>query len=83
VVSPRDWQPGWSETLGRIAAGERHKHIAATLGIGPKSFNQRLTRIRRRLGARNTVHAVAIAAGRGLLTPYDGDRVQAGEGATG
>lgn len=69
---PCDWPQRWSETLGQLAAGRRHAEAAAALGIGAKAFECRLVSIRRRLGARNTVHAVALAAAHGLVAATAG-----------
>ena len=53
----------------RLAAqGYSAKRAALALGISPHSVRVHLSLARRRLKARNTAEAVAIALTRGLLT---------------
>jgi DNA-binding CsgD family transcriptional regulator len=52
----------------RLAAeGHTTQETASRLGIGFETVKAELAKARRRLGARNTAHAVAIAARRGLI----------------
>jgi DNA-binding CsgD family transcriptional regulator len=53
--------------LQLIAAGNSLEETAAVKGCSPKSIDGTLHLIRRRLEARNTVEAVAIALMNGLL----------------
>jgi DNA-binding CsgD family transcriptional regulator len=55
------------ETLRDIGMGMTHNEIADARRISPATVKKRLERARVILGARNGVHAVAIAAKRGLI----------------
>jgi len=55
------------ETLRDLAAGQTQKEIALARQISPDTVKKRLERARVALGARNAVHAVAIATKRGLI----------------
>lgn len=55
------------ETLRDLATGMTHDDIADRHGISPATVKKRIERVRKVLGARNAVHAVAIAARRGLI----------------
>ncbi|MDE1150488.1 MAG: helix-turn-helix transcriptional regulator [Azospirillaceae bacterium] len=58
-----------AECLRLLAEGEGVKHIAFELGIKPKSVDAYLLRARRKLGAKTSTHAVAVAMSMGLLKP--------------
>ena len=53
--------------LRDIAKGMTHNEIADARRISPATVKKRLERAREVLGARNAVHAVAIATRRGLI----------------
>jgi len=55
------------EILRDLALGMTHNEIADARRISPATVKKRLERARVVLGARNGVHAVAIAAKRGLI----------------
>jgi len=55
------------EMLRDIAKGMTHNEIADARRISPATVKKRLERAREVLGARNAVHAVAIATRRGLI----------------
>ena len=55
------------EALRDLAAGLTHNEIADQRGVSPVTIKKRLERAREVLGARNAVHAVAIATRRGLI----------------
>jgi DNA-binding CsgD family transcriptional regulator len=55
------------EVLLLKAQGYTQRMIALKLGITSGSVAERLTRARNRLGANNTVHAIALAAYYGIL----------------
>lgn len=55
------------EALRDLAAGLTHNEIAEQRGVSPATIKKRLERAREVLGARNAVHAVAIATRRGLI----------------
>lgn len=46
--------------IEHIICGQTISTVAKTLGISPRTVESHLARIRRRLGALNTVHAVAL-----------------------
>lgn len=55
------------EALRDIAAGMTHNEIADRHKISPATVKKRIERARTLLGAKNAVHAVAIATKRGLI----------------
>ncbi len=55
------------EALRDLAAGMTHNEIADQRGVSTATIKKRLERAREVLGARNAVHAVAIATRRGLI----------------
>lgn len=55
------------EALRDLAAGLTHNEIADKRGVSPATIKKRLEHAREVLGARNAVHAVAIATRRGLI----------------
>lgn len=55
------------EALRDLAAGLTHNEIADLRGVSPATIKKRLERAREVPGARNAVHAVAIATRRGLI----------------
>lgn len=57
------------EALRDLASGLTHNDIADQRGVSPATIKKRLERARDVLGARNAVHAVAIATRRGLIFP--------------
>jgi DNA-binding NarL/FixJ family response regulator len=56
------------EVLGEIGAGGTTRHVAAAMGISPKTVENHKQRIFCKLGVQNQAHAVAVALRRGLLT---------------
>lgn len=59
--------PRMLDFLRAVAAGLTRTETARLLFVEEASVNQRLRMIRRRLGARNSAHLVAIAYEKGLL----------------
>lgn len=57
------------EVIACYAAGHDRAQAAATLGISPYTVHSHLGRIRVKLGARSTEHAVALAVAAGLVHP--------------
>lgn len=55
------------EALRDLAVGLTHNEIADQRRVSPATIKKRLERARLVLGARNSVHAVAIATRRGLI----------------
>lgn len=56
-----------TEVLGRVAAGDANKQIAARLGIGESTVKTHLLRIYEKLGVDSRTRAVTLALERGLL----------------
>ncbi|GBD10512.1 Transcriptional regulatory protein LiaR [bacterium HR23] len=63
-LSPRE-----QALLQLLAEGVSEKEIAIRLGIGQRTVHTYLERIRRKLGAVNRVHAVALATALQFITP--------------
>ena len=62
------------KALALFASGKSADEMAAALGVS-RSIAQHYLRVAaRKLGARNRVHAVAIAVRNGLIEPSGGDR---------
>ena len=57
------------ELLQLLAQGCSEKEAATLLGIGQRTIHTYLDRIKRKLGASNRVHAVAVATLAGLVSP--------------
>ena len=55
------------DALRSLAAGLTHNEIADQGRVSPSTIKKRIERAREVLGARNAVHAVAIATKRGLI----------------
>jgi DNA-binding CsgD family transcriptional regulator len=53
--------------LTHLAAGDDRRHTAAALGIAEVTIDGHLKRIRARMGAVSTVHAVALAVATGVV----------------
>lgn len=53
--------------LTHLAAGDDRRHTARALGITPVTIDGHLKRIRARMGAVSTVHAVALAVATGVV----------------
>jgi DNA-binding CsgD family transcriptional regulator len=62
VVSPREL-----DTLRASSHGMVGQEVAALLGIGEESVKSYLASARRKLRAKNTTHAVALAIRAGIL----------------
>jgi DNA-binding NarL/FixJ family response regulator len=56
------------EVLSEIGGGGTTRHVAAVMGISPKTVENHKQRIFCKLGVQNQAHAVAVALRRGLLT---------------
>jgi DNA-binding NarL/FixJ family response regulator len=56
------------QVLGEIGAGGTTRHVAAVMGISPKTVENHKQRIFCKLGVQNQAHAVAVAMRQGLLT---------------
>ncbi|MFD6415976.1 response regulator transcription factor [Streptomyces sp. NPDC060194] len=70
-MSPDLREPNSHElaTLTLVAAGTSNRDIAATTGQSGAAVKAQLALVRRKLGARNRAHAVAIALRSGLIEP--------------
>lgn len=66
-----------ARVLAFSAGGYNRDETARLLLVGPETVKSQRTSIQRKLGARNTAHAVAIAFARGYLTAELLDRVAA------
>ena len=62
MLSPRE-----RAVLALLSDGLSHKAAAARLGISSETAKDYSSAARRKLQARNTVHAAAIAARQGLI----------------
>lgn len=68
---------GEARVLAFAAAGYTKDETARFLRVGTETVKSQRTSLQRKLRARNTAHAVAIAASRGLLGPETLARVDA------
>jgi len=69
----RQLDPNELQALRLFANGQSAEEIALALGVG-KSMAQHYLRVAaRKLGARNRVHAVAVAVRMGLVKPSGGE----------
>jgi len=59
------------QSLQLRADGMTTKSCCAIMGISTSSVQEHLTVACRKLGAKNTTHAVAIAVMRGIIVPND------------
>jgi len=59
------------EVLAHFAQGHSTKDVAQMLGISPRTVETYAATIAQKLGARNRIHAVAIALRAGILTQRD------------
>ncbi len=59
------------EVLALVAAGHSAPEIAAQLHIAHHTVGHHVARLRRKLGARNSAHVVALAYQHGHLTTGD------------
>lgn len=70
-LTPIDEKPHLTERqqdiIYLLAAGLSSKEIALRLGISPRTVEHQTEAAKRKLGAKNTAHAVAIYVGRSLL----------------
>ncbi len=64
-LAPREW-----ELLQHLAQGYSEKEASELLGIGRRTIQTYLGRIRGKLGAVNRVHAVALAVAARLVSPH-------------
>jgi LuxR family transcriptional regulator len=62
------------EALALFASGKSAEEIAITLGVSKSMAMHYLRVAARKLGARNRVHAVAIAVRKGLIKPKSTDK---------
>lgn len=53
--------------LTHLAAGDDRRHVAAALGIAEVTVDGHLKRIRARMGAVSTLHAVCLAVATGIV----------------
>ena len=67
-----------AEILQHLARGEQSREIASALGVERKTVDSCVNRVMLKLGAKNRVHAVAIALSQGLIC---GPENPLGEGA--
>jgi DNA-binding CsgD family transcriptional regulator len=56
------------EVLGHLAEGHDYRAIAAMLGLGPSTVRQHIEKLRYKLEAKNTAHAVALGFRYRILT---------------
>lgn len=68
-TQPTQLTPRELELLARLALGDTIPEAAAATFMSPATAKAHTLRIRDRLQARNTTHAVAIAIRTGLLGP--------------
>ena len=82
VESNRNWDPdvlqralddNELEALTLFANGKSADEIAAALKVSQGMAHHYLRVAARKLGARNRVHAVAVAVRNGLITPNGGE----------
>jgi DNA-binding CsgD family transcriptional regulator len=66
-VRLEDWQ---ILILQRVADGRTYAEIGRELRLAEDTIKKYMTSIRAVLGARNKAHAVHIANGKGLVTPW-------------
>ncbi|MEE9285241.1 MAG: LuxR C-terminal-related transcriptional regulator, partial [Dehalococcoidia bacterium] len=64
-LAPREW-----ELLQQLAQGFSEKEASELLGIGRRTIQTYLGRIRGKLGAVNRVHAVALAVAARIVSPH-------------
>lgn len=73
ALVPIDEKPPLTERqediIHLLANGLSMKVIALRLGVSPRTVEHQIEAARRKLGARNIAHAVAIALGRSLVGP--------------
>lgn len=55
------------DVLGLLSYGLQNKQAAVLLGVEELTVRKHAQNLRRKLGARNTAHAVSIAFERGIL----------------
>lgn len=55
--------------LEQAARGVPAKELAELINVGESAIELRIARARRKLGARNTTHAVVLAIKAGLIAP--------------
>jgi len=58
-----------AEVLGLLARGLTFLEVAVLLGLSVQTVKDHGKHARKRLGARNTAHAVAVALHRRLIVP--------------
>lgn len=58
------------DVLTHLAAGHSDAEIAAALFLAPATVHTHIINLRRKLGARNRTHAVALAIQYGLIAPH-------------
>lgn len=56
-----------AQTLRLTADGLTRKEVARALSLAPVTVEEHIKRARAKLGARNALHAVAIAIRRGII----------------
>lgn len=64
-----DLTPRQTEVLAMIAEGLQCAEIAGRLGISRRTVEATTNHLKRRIGANSLAHAVAIAIGKGLISP--------------
>jgi DNA-binding CsgD family transcriptional regulator len=73
ALVPVDEKPALTERqediIQLLASGLSSKEIALRLGISPRTVEHQIEAAKRKLGARNIAHAVAIAMGRAFIGP--------------
>lgn len=69
--------------LAQTSLGLDRHEVGGVLHYAPSTVAEYLRAVRQKLGARNTVHAVAIAYERGLLPMAGGAGADPGAGAGG
>lgn len=66
-AAPPRLTPREIECLRLLAGGESTKRVAHRLAISIKTAQHHVANARKKLGARNSVHAVALAVAQGIL----------------
>jgi DNA-binding CsgD family transcriptional regulator len=70
----RPLEPIELQALTHFANGKSADEIALALGVSKSIAQHHLRVAARKLGARNRVHAVAMAVAMGLIEPWGGTR---------
>ena len=67
--SEDSFSPREHEVVELIAVGRRDNEIAEQLSLAPATVHTHVRNAKRKIGARNRAHLVAVALGQGLIQP--------------